>query len=102
MHALTVEREINPEIPQQRSDLRIYAPPGEVSGRREACTLQPTTRSDELSPSDDAEASRESLEQRLSVISYNTYVARISGKGGFPAIRFELFGFRKICEAIIA
>ncbi|KYM83382.1 hypothetical protein ALC53_06114 [Atta colombica] len=46
--ALTVKRKINPEILQQHGDLRIYAPPGEVSGMRHA----PTTRSDELSPDD--------------------------------------------------
>ncbi|KYM97084.1 hypothetical protein ALC62_12192 [Cyphomyrmex costatus] len=39
--ALTVKREINPEILQQRGDLRIYAPPGEVSGMRHApCNRQ--------------------------------------------------------------
>ncbi|EGI58900.1 hypothetical protein G5I_13016 [Acromyrmex echinatior] len=39
--ALTVKREINPEILQQHSDLRIYAPPGEVSGMRHAsCNRQ--------------------------------------------------------------
>lgn len=91
--ALTAGREINPEILQQRGDLRISAPPGE--------DMHLATRNDELSP-DDARnrVSHSSNVERI--ISYNTYVARASRKSGFPVNRLELFGFRKICEKIIA